>query len=345
MKRFFFLGSASAVAILAACSSPTSTASSDACSKYFDTLAQTTTRCGSASSSFDPADKTNFVAFCQATVAAPGSGVTDSYLNTCNGALAATTSCNISQVAGCENPSGKLANGAACYSGAQCVSGECSKTGGVSTDGGIADAGAATGISCGTCDPRAAENAACDASGVTAPRCMSALTCTNGTCVKPVTIPSGGACSYTGPPGTNCAAPTTCIPGSNGAGTCGAPPKKGEKCSFICDTNLTCTAGTCQDKVALGGACPTGTECQSTLYCDSASKLCAALKAGKSGDPCATGVKCDPGLSCRAVGDSALTCMPLKNKGEACIASANECAMYLDCIGGTCQTPDPSQCK
>lgn len=345
MKRFFFVTSASAVAILAACSSPTSTASSDACAKYFDELAQTTTRCGSSSSSFDPASKSNFVAFCQATINAPGSGVTDSYLNTCNGALASTTSCNLNQVAGCETPTGKLANGAPCYSGAQCVSGACSKTGSATTDGGIADAGATVGIACGTCDPRAAENAACDSSGIKAPRCMSGLNCTNGTCVKPVLIPSGGACSYNGPPGTDCATGTVCIPGSNGTGTCSTIPKKGEKCTFVCDTNLTCTAGTCQDKAAVGAPCPNGSECQSTLYCDSATKLCATPKAGKSGDPCGTGVKCDPGLSCRAVGDTALTCMAPKNKGEACVASANECALYLDCIGGTCQTPDLSQCK
>ena len=345
MKRFFFVSSASVVAILAACSSPTTTASSDACAKYFDTLASTTTRCGTSSSSFDPASKNNFVAFCQATINAPGSGVSDTYLNTCTGALAASTSCNINQVAGCENPQGKLANGAACYSSAQCQSGSCTKTGSASSDGGVVDAGATTGISCGTCDPRAAENAACDSSGVTNPRCMSGLNCTNGTCVKPVTIPSGGACSYTGPPGTNCAAPTTCIPGSNGTGTCDAVPKKGEKCSFICDTNLTCTAGTCVDKVAVGGACPSGNECLSTLYCDSATKLCATPKAGKAGDTCATGVKCDPGLACKSNGDAIPTCVALKNKGEACVSTAGDCALYLDCISGTCQTPDPSQCK
>lgn len=344
MKRFFFVASASAVAILAACSSPTTTASSDACAKYFDTLGQTSTRCGT-NSSFDPSNKNNFVAFCQATIAAPGSGVSDSYLNKCDSALAASTSCNVSQVPGCENPPGKLANGAPCYSGVQCVSGSCSKSGSSITDGGVADAGASTGLSCGTCDPRAAEGAACDSSGVTNPRCMSGLSCTNGTCVKPVTIPTGGACSFTGPPGTNCAAPNTCLPGTNGTGTCGPLPKKGEKCSFICDTNLTCTAGTCQDRVAVGGACTTGNECQTTLYCDAATKLCATPKIGKAGDTCGTGVKCDTGLACKSSGDAMPVCVALKNKGEACVLPGGGCALYLECISGTCQTPDPSQCK
>lgn len=346
MKRFASLASASVVAILAACSSSTpGTASSDACAKYFDSLVQTGTRCGTMGSSIDPANKTNFVAYCQATVAAPGSGVTDSFLSTCGNALASATSCNISQVQGCESPPGKLANGAACLTGIQCQSGACDGSGSASTDGGVADAGASTGLNCGTCDPRAAENAAC---GGTNPECMSGLKCTDGTCVKPVTIPSGGACSYSGPPGTNCAAGTLCLPGANNETTCAAVPKKGEACTFICDTDLTCSKGTCAEKVAVGGACPTGNECQSTLYCDKTTKLCAALKVGKAGDACGTsaGVKCDAGLSCRASGnDGPTTCVVLKNKGEACTPTADNCAEYLACISGTCQTPDPLQCK
>lgn len=346
MKRFASLASASVVAILAACSSSTTgTASSDACAKYFDSLVQTGTRCGITGSSVDPANKTNFVAYCQATVTAPGSGVTDSYLSTCGNALASATSCNISQVPGCENPAGKLANSAPCLTGAQCQSGACDGSGSAPTDGGVADAGTSTGPSCGTCQPRAAENAAC---GGTNPQCMSGLTCNSGTCVKSVSIPSGGACSYSGPPGTNCATGTTCIPGSGGTTTCEALPKKGEQCTYICDTGLTCSKGTCQEKVAVGGACPTGNECQSTLYCDQATKLCAALKVGKAGDACGSsaGVKCDAGLSCKSsVVDGPTTCIALKNKGETCVASSDECAAYLDCISGTCQTPDPSQCK
>jgi len=343
MKRLFSL--ACAVAVLAACGS--TAAPSDACTRYFDALVQTSTRCepsgGTSAGGWQAMDKNAFIAVCLATRTAPGSGLSDSYLDTCSGALASATSCIIRQVPGCQNPPGKLADGAACYASIQCQSGACAKSGSPLTDGGVDVAWAdAASPRCGTCDPRAAVDAACDSAGVTAPKCMLGLDCDAGTCKEPVTIPLGGVCSFP----FECASGTTCIPNVSGKGTCIPAPKRGENCSGICDTNLVCGAGTCRDKVAVGGACPAGDECQSTLYCDPTTKLCAALKVGKVGDACSpsVGVKCGGDLFCGSVGAAAPTCVALKKKGEAC-GDGEWCAPFLDCISGTCQTPDPSQCK
>ena len=263
---------------------------------------------------------------------------------TVSGAMGASSSCNPSQIAGCENPRGSLADGAPCYDGIQCQSSACKKTG-----SGGGDAGTTTGLHCGTCDPRAAENAKCDNSGATAPQCMSGLSCTNGTCVKPTPIPVGNPCSFSGPPGANCATGSTCNSPPNGTPTCTLLPTKGEKCTFQCATGLVCAAGTCAERVAVGGACPTGLECQSTLYCDGPTKLCTAYKIAKAGEACGngtTGTRCDAGLACKTQGQPPVgTCVALKARGEACISNDGECASYLTCISGTCQIPDPSQCK
>lgn len=340
MKGLASLSVVTTVAILAACGGAITPddATGVACVKYSDALLQARARCQPDSPS-SPADRSTYLAVCQAGVAAPGTSFTDAYLSACADAIATSTTCRFDTLPACRSLPGKLATGTPCLMDVQCQSGACDTTGNTS-----ADAGAATGLRCGTCAARAVENAACDWNGVSALPCMLGLDCIAGTCKQPVTIPSGGACSFSGPPGSHCVDGTVCD--LDGSSTCVPTPKKGDRCLSTCDTHLACVAGACQDAVGLGGACPTGSECATSLICNATTKTCAAFEIGQMGDACgsAIGVTCDAGLSCKPVVNGGI-CAVLKKLGTACVASEDDCAVFLHCVSGSCQAPDAALCK
>ena len=80
--------------------------------------------------------------------------------------------------------------------------------------------------------------------------------CVNAVCVQVVRQPPGAACSGT----TVTCDPllATCVSGS-----CVAVPGAGESCSGSCRSGLSCTAGVCQPRLAMGEACASDGECAS----------------------------------------------------------------------------------
>ncbi len=332
MRNFVFTFlAASAVATVVACSGDSTTSGAEgACGKYFDALTTFGTRCGSGNIG---GTRTDFVAACKAVIAAPGSGLSESYVSTCADAVSSTTGCSVGSLPACKTPTGKLADGAACGDDIQCASGDCKTT------------SSGSGLSCGTCAKVAKEGEAC---GVPPDSlsCGPDLKCSNQVCVKNVPIPAGGACSFSGAPGANCASGTVCNAPltPNATGTCAPLPKKGETCTVACETGLACSGGKCVDRLDVGGTCTSSGDCKSGLYCDG-TKKCATPTIAKVGEPCGSSqVKCDTGLSCEQTGTDQSTCVALKKNGEAC-APTDKCASFLVCVNGTCAPDDPGLCK
>jgi hypothetical protein len=333
MRSFIFsFLAASTVVTVVACGpdGTTPTGADGACGKYYDALTAFGSRCATSPVG---GTRTDFIATCKATVAAPGSGVNDTWISGCADAVSATTSCALNALPACKAQPGKLADGSACGSDIQCASGDCKTT------------SSGNGPSCGTCAKVAKEGEACNV----APDnlgCGPDLKCANQVCVKSVSIPAGGACSFTGGAGYNCVSGTVCNAPltPNATGICAPLPKKGEACTLVCDTGLTCTAGKCADKLDVGATCTSSDNCKSGLYCDG-TKKCAAQTIAKVGQPCGSSqVRCDTGLSCEQTGTDQSTCVALKKNGEAC-TSTDRCAQFLVCVNGKCAPDDPGLCK
>lgn len=304
-----------------------------ACGAYFDSLASYVTRCGGTAPT---GSRSDFVALCTAAINAPGSNLSASFVSGCSSAVNGQAQCTsgVSSVAACKPPPGKLADGSACGDSLQCASGNCKTT------------SSGNGPSCGTCAKVANEGEACNVAPDNV-SCGPDLKCTKNICVKDAVIPSGGACSFSGPQGYNCTSGTFCNAPltPNATGVCAPLPKKGESCTVACEANLACSGGKCIDKLDVGAAC-TGSECKTGLYCDTTgTKTCTAKKIAKVGETCGTStVTCDAGLSCQPSGVDTQVCVVLKKNGEAC-APTDKCADFLVCSGGKCVVDDPGLCK
>lgn len=331
---FAFIATGLAAAVACGPSDPGSSSGVAAsCGNYYDSLNGYAQRCGENPLT---GSRSDFIGICTASVNAPGSGFTTTVLDGCASAVAQSSTCasGIGGVPQCKPPAGKLADGAACGDDTQCASGDCKTT-----------ASAGNGPQCGVCAKLAKENEPCNVAPDNL-SCGADLKCVKNVCAKNVTIAAGGACSFTGPEGYNCAAGTFCNAAftPNSVGTCAALPKKGETCTAVCDGNLACVAGKCADKVDVGGTCASSAECKSGLTCDQ-TKKCAAKTIVKAGESCAsTSVKCDAGLACTTTGTDQQTCVPEKKNGEAC-APTDVCAQFLVCSGGKCVIDDPALCK
>ncbi len=330
MRTFVFTAFATGVITVLACGGSASvTGPDDACGQYYDALTAYAKRCSSSTLS---GERSDFLAICKAALAAPGTSITQGMLANCASAVNGTTLCSLNDIAACKPGPGSLADGTACGSDAQCASGDCKTT-------------TTNGLSCGTCVKTAKEGEACNVAP-TNTACATDLRCDKNVCVKNVTIPPGGTCSFTGSPGSNCAAGTACNapPTPNATGTCAPIPKEGQPCTTTCDTNLVCSNSVCIARVDVGAACTTNSQCKNGLYCDTTTKTCATTKIAKVGEPCGTtGTKCDAGLACTSNGTSS-TCVALKRNGEACTAN-DRCAEFLNCINGVCGINDPGLCK
>jgi hypothetical protein len=209
----------------------------------------------------------------------------------------------------CQQPSGALADGAACALPQQCKSGFCS---------------VALGKMCGTCAPALQQGDSC-AGLTTCPRTLSCDPVTQ-KCENYVSM--GGACS----PGLLCAAHLTCVGYSaqtNAPGTCQLAAMGGA-CSFEgagCDmfAGLACNAQTQTCATASigmpGSAC--GLVANQQAYCSTSGDCFegACRAAAREGEPC----------------DLA--------SGPNCIA-LTQCIVEADGgTAGTCQVPSASNCR
>jgi hypothetical protein len=105
-----------------------------------------------------------------------------------------------------------------------------------------------------------------------------------------------------------------------------------------------CISQVCADAVGQGGACPTGTECQSSLTCDTTTKTCQPTTLAQAGQPCGLVqnqfVQCATNLKC-----SNSVCVALKASGDTCVAGQGDCQAGLSCVNGTCGVPDYTICN
>lgn len=332
MRTFVFTAFAAAAITAIACggSGTPATNNDDACGKYYDALISLGNRC---SGSGTTGTRTDFIALCKAASSAPGTSITPALLSSCADAVNTTTQCSISDLTQCKPGPGTLADGTACGDDSQCASGDCKTT------------TAPNGQRCGTCVKTAKEGEPCNVAPDNV-GCGANLSCDKNVCVKNVPIAAGGACSFSGSPGSNCTSGTYCNAPltPNATGVCATIPKKGEACTTTCATGLVCTNAVCADRLDVGGACTSSTQCKTGLYCDTTAKTCAAPKIAKLGETCGgSSVKCDTGLTCASSGTGS-TCVAVKKSGEACTPT-DKCADFLSCINGVCAVNDPGLCK
>jgi hypothetical protein len=334
----------SVAAISVACSSSSNGGSaSSSCASYANAEIDQETRCGLATP-VSADERANYISrfnvVCNDAIGAPGSGITTAYLDACAAALGKIPGCT-SAVPECNDPAGTLAVGAACGSDDQCASTHCAITSSSS-----ADAGASTTQNCGTCGATVADGAACQSGDV----CVAGDSCTNGTCAKETTSSGGtGAIGSACQDDADCATPNHC---NFTQGVCAAPGAAGSSCETAsdCVSGLICNASTeqCEAPVANGGAC-TGGDCASGLGCDSTSKKCTAITFAAQGAACDNdAVLCDRGdCPIATSGGATRLCPTIIADGQACDASGTTtaCDDFAECIAGTCQVPNPADCK
>ncbi len=291
------------------------------CGNYVDALNSLAAKCG-AQPFIDPSERSGFVDDCAALGKAPGANNLSSQIDACVNQVNASTcalnglNCTIR---------GTLTDGSPCASSVQCAGGICNVTQPSQTSD----------ISCGTCASYVALGGACGVAGTCDP--------SQGACVMQkctAYVAQGGSCAN----GEPCVNGTTCDQTSK---TCKTPPTKGEACPGVgsCIAPYKCISQVCADAVAQGGACPTGTECQSSLNCDTATKTCQPKTLAQVGQACGfvqnQYVQCATNLKC---GPSS-TCVALKASGDTCAAGQGECQPSLSCVNGTCAVPDYTICN
>jgi hypothetical protein len=341
--RSIVLASCLLGAVVAACSS---TSSSDTCGAYFDAEVAYSQAC-SSSSTGKVKDRARFTQSCTIALAAPGTGATPAWVDTCSSATraAAATCTSDDAEKACKTPPGTLADGAACGSSAQCKSSYCKKV-----------SPAAETTNCGTCAATVAVGGACDA---IKDRCASGSSCkttgtsTTGTCTATTSterVAEGGTC-VSDTSFSSCASGLRCDFTSK---KCVKLAASGDACtsSSDCQKTLACVEKKCGAKVAIGGSCVSSSDCVSGAGCDLTSKKCAAYTFGAPGEACDYGTKqCAKG-SClgASVGTGGPTpgkCPQIIADGQICDAKSEttRCDDYASCIGGKCQIFDPASCK
>jgi len=307
------LGAASFV-FAAACSG-SNTASS--CGAYYDKLVAYLTQCGSGTT-LNTSQRDAFVAYCNELATAPGASNLGGQLDACAATLDPST-CGIPTC----TIRGTLPASTGCATSVQCQSGDCLVVG--STD-------PTTELKCGTCEALATQGGDC-----TNALCDTGLYCDSATkkCTPKVT--QGGSCTSL----TQCTTGLYCDSQSK---TCLSPPAKGQPCTTTCAAPYACVNSVCADRVGVGGACPGGNECQTTLQCNFQTHVCEAVPVAKAGESCGfvnnTYTACDTGLVC-----TNYICATPKPQGATCTVGNQECALNLVCTGGTCQVPDFGTCK
>ena len=295
------------------------------CGDYFDALLSVQSQCGLADWIYDPSERSDFIAACEAGASAAGSTNVASQLDECasdmksRGCLAivySPPSCFVR---------GSLPDGSACGANGQCAGGVCvpSQTPNPSSE-----------VKCGQCASFLPVGSACSFSSY--PPCDPATSdCDGTTCVA--FIPHGGACPQSG---------TYCAPGDecSAEGKCDTVPTLDQSCNVDCNGPYQCTNGKCVAGAAQGEACG-ATQCQPGLACNPQTMQCNPLPPAKAGETCGfqgSSVACDTGLICSLATQTCIAPVPL---GGTCTVGAFQCSAFAACIDGACAIPDYSACK
>ncbi len=333
------------LALTGGCSSSASSTDA-ACDNYFSAAFSDRCKSGTVSAERRGQIQARFRTVCQQGLAAPGTGITASYLDKCAAALSATACGGSSTPDECKTPAGTLTDGTACDDSSQCKSSYCKK----STTTTTTDAGTSSETAdCGVCAATIAAGGDCDLTGET--RCAPDTTCipsgttgTAGKCTTGVKNDVGGAC---GASGTGCKSGLSC---DFKTLKCVAPGGAGATCSSTSDCqqpDLACVAKVCKARVGDGAACTSSAECQAQLGCNPTTHVCGKRPNAKGGEPCTSFTVCDTG-SCNIAQDGTDgTCPTLIADGAACTSDSRAavCDEFADCKGGVCKVSDPSACK
>jgi hypothetical protein len=357
---FGFLISSSLLVVAAGCSSSSSgSTAGGACANYASALIDTAKQCGqfNVSPSREGDYRARFQRACEMALAAPGTAVAPSLLDQC--AAKIRESCGDGD--SCDDifrdVRGSLADGAPCEDDLQCASGECSRE------------GTAQGVpTCGKCAPAKQIGEACPEGGcVAGAACRTTIDGTEQqqTCVAVRIAGEGETCGTPG--GTNeairCASGLYCQYSSSSSGgstgKCAVPAGEGSPCGITesapvqCKAPLACVNEHCGPLLGAGEACTSSGDCANGLGCDRSSEKCTAIVWGASGAECNDEIlRCDRGF-CRRTADSSGTsetgkCTDYIPDGQPCDDQKGldqSCEPLSRCIDGTCQFPDPAQCK
>lgn len=300
------------------------------CGDYFDAILLGTCNTGPVLPDDELArDRGRFERVCQASLALPGSTLTQAQLETCAGAIHA---------AGCTGRpglpqaclfDGTLAVGAACNEAFQCQSGLCFASAPV----GDAGPGATTG--CGKCEAVASAGQSC-----------ASMTCAAGTVCDPTRSPSVCATVKSGGAGAGCNGVTTvCDVGffcDVTTMTCKPTFAAGQACTSTseCTAPATCRAKTCASPSQAGGGCYVDTDCASGLGCGVGEK-CGAITWASAGQPCGDLARCLVGV-CSSAG----TCPAVVADGQPCPTDdAHTCDSLSLCVDGACALEDTVACE
>ncbi len=320
-------------AALAACGTSSGGASDASagtpCGDYFDVLVIGT--CGTGPTLPDgelARDRSRFETVCQASLALPGSTVTQSQIEACAQAIHA---------AGCTGRpglpqacvwSGTLSAGSACNEAFQCPSGLCFAA------APVGDAGASEPAGCGKCEAVASAGQSC-----------TGTTCAQGTVCDTTKMPSTCATVTSGGASASCnGATTVCDVGSFCDVTttkCTPTYPVGQACngSSECSAPATCRAKKCTGPSQDGGGCYVDTDCVAGLGC-SVGETCGAVTWATAGQPCGDLARCLVGV-CSSSGK----CPAVVADGQPCPTDdGHTCDSLSLCVGGVCALEDTVAC-
>ena len=275
------------------------------CSDYFDACVTLQNECVGVEI-FDARQRSAWVQYCNAIIAAPGAAGLSSGLATCTAAVQAAQ-CGGADVVSTCYARGTLPDGAACASDAQCAGGLCTnlkqsnpaselECGVCATYVGV---GSPCGLGVGQCDPSTSVCMSGSTDGSTTPTCVALLG-------------AGAACN--GVVGS-CQPTLSCDTSTQ---VCVAPPTQGQPCTpnvTNCEIPLRCANGTCAPGLQQGAAC-IGYECAPGLNCTGTTPTCE-----------------QPAI---VQAPSVL--------GTPCTVGAHTCGKFALCINGQCAEPDLSAC-
>ncbi|HEX8795747.1 MAG TPA: hypothetical protein VF765_32580 [Polyangiaceae bacterium] len=328
------LATAAIAAALVACST-SSGGGSDAsagtpCGDYFDAIVIGVCDTGPTLPDDELArDRARFEKVCLASLALPGSTVTQVQLEACAQAIHAAGCTGRPGVPGACLFAGTLAPGSACNEDFQCQSALCFAA------APVGDAGAGTVGGCGKCEPVASVGQSC-----------AMETCAQGTVCDPTKMPSTCATVTSGGVGAACnGATTVCDVGffcDVSTMKCTAQHPPGHACtgSSECTAPATCRSKTCASPSQAGGGCYIDTDCVAGLGC-SMSETCGAITWASAGQPCGDLARCLVG-ACSSTGK----CPAVVADGQTCPTDdAHTCDSISLCINGVCTLEDTVACK